>query len=350
MTERNFVLRKIYFSLFLLLNSLVFTQTITVLTHDSFSISKAIIDDFTKQTGIRVRFLQGGDAGEVTSKAILTKHRPLADLFYGIDNSLIARALKAGIFEPYESPLLEHIPQSYALDFKGFATPIDIGFVNFNLDKAWFLDSNLELPTDISQLTEERYKGLTVVENPVSSSPGLAFMLATIIKFGEDWLNYWADLRDNDLLVSEGWTEAYYTAFTHYGGDRPIVLSYASSPAAEVIFAETELTSAPTFNLFCELCVYRQVEAIGILRGTKQLEAAKTFIDYMLGLKFQEDIPLNMFVYPVNPDAKIPESFTTYSQVPSENEVASLKAGTIEENLANWLESWVRVVMQGQNP
>ena len=338
-----------YLFLLLFLTPLAFTQTITVLTHSSFNISKEVIADFTEQTGIEVRFLEGGDAGETVNRAILTKKRPLADLLYGVDNSLIAKAIKEDIFEPYKSELLEQIPQRYTLDFKGFATPIDIGFVNFNLDKQWFQENNLVFPTDISQLTEETYRGLTVIENPVSSSPGLAFMLATIARFDEDWLNYWADLRDNDLLITEGWTEAYYTAFTRYNGDRPIVLSYASSPVAEVVFSEKELEDTPTANLFCESCVYRQIEAVGILKGTKQPEAAKAFIDYMLSLNFQEDIPLNMFVYPVNQEAKIPEVFA-YSQVPQENEVTNLSAETIEENLADWLNDWTRVVLQGHSP
>ncbi len=349
MTERYLMFRSFVVSFFLFFAPLAFTQTITVLTHDSFNISKEVITAFTEQTGIKVKFLQGGDAGETTSRAILTKQRPLADLFYGIDNNLMARALKEDIFEPYESPLLEYVPKSYNTDFKGFATPVDVGFVNFNLDKAWFLENNLAFPTDISQLTEESYKGLTVIENPVSSSPGLAFMLATITKFDKDWLDYWADLRDNDLLVTEGWTEAYYTAFTRYGGNRPIVLSYASSPAAEIIFSEDELDDAPTINLFCEFCVYRQIEAVGILRGTKEPQAARAFIDYMLSLEFQEDIPLNMFVYPVHKNAEVPEIFIT-SQVPQQNQIASLQVDAVEENLANWLDSWTKVVIQGQNP
>ncbi len=349
MTERYLMFKVFYLFLLLFLTSLAFTQTITVLTHNSFNISKEVIANFTEQTGIEIRFLEGGDAGETVNRAILTKKRPLADLLYGVDNSLIAKAIKEDIFEPYESELLGNILPSYTSDFKGFATPIDVGFVNFNLDKKWFQENSLVFPTDISQLTEETYRGLTVVENPVSSSPGLAFMLATIAKFDEDWLNYWADLRDNDLLITEGWTEAYYTAFTRYDGDRPIVLSYASSPAAEVVFAEKKLEDAPTANLFCESCVYRQIEAVGILKNTKQPEAAKAFIDYMLSINFQEDIPLNMFVYPINQKAKLPEVFA-YSQVPQEDEIAHLPADTIEENLADWLEDWTKVVLQGHNP
>lgn len=324
-------------------------QKLTVLTHNSFSISEQIINDFTEQTGIKVLFLEGGDAADTINRAILTKKRPLADVLYGVDNNLINRAISENIFQPYKSSQLEHIPQAYQADFKGFATPVDIGFVNFNLDDEWFLANKVEPPSDISQLTTETYKGLTVVENPLSSTPGLAFMLTTIAKFGDDWLYYWADLRDNDLLVSEGWTEAYYTAFTRYGGDRPIVLSYASSPAAEVFFADKELEKSPTSNLFCEVCVYRQIEAVGILTGTKQTTAAKAFVDYMLTINFQEDIPLNMFVYPVHQAAKLPEEFT-HSQIPQESELAQIPANVVTENLTKWQDNWTQIVLQGQEP
>ncbi len=327
-----------------------FAQTLTVLTHDSFNISEEVIAEFSQQTGITVEFLEGGDAGETVNRAILTKENPLADLLYGVDNSLIARALRAGIFEPYKSPQLADIPDDYIFDPEGFVTPVDAGFVNFNFDKAWFAANDLALPSDITQLTEPAYRGLTVVENPATSSPGLAFMLATIDRFGDNWLEYWASLRDNDLLVTDGWSDAYYTAFSKYGGDRPIVLSYTSSPAAEVIFAETPLTEAPTSNLFCDSCVYRQIEAVGILAGSQNREAAMAFIDYMLSLRFQEDIPLNMFVYPVNPAAKLPEAFEKYAQIPTNKQIASLPAEIIDANLTDWLSLWTQVVLQGRDP
>ena len=330
-----------------------FAQTLTVLTHDSFAISEEIIEVFTAETGIEVEFLPAGDAGEVVNRAILTKDNPLGDVLYGIDNSLLARAVSENIFEPYLSPELENVNARYLFDAEGFVTPIDVGFVNFNLDKAYFEEVGLEPPGDISQLTEEAYRGLTAIQNPATSSPGLAFMLTTIARFGTGgettWLDYWAGLRDNDVLVSSGWNDSYYTSFTRYGGDRPIVLSYASSPAAEVMFAEEALEDAPTSNLFCETCVYQQIEAAGILKGTDKLEAAKTFIDFMLGETFQSDIAPNMFVYPAVEDISLPKAFALYSQVPTPEQTAVLPEGT-EENLQSWLGEWTQVVEQGRDP
>ncbi len=338
----------------LLLLGLVCAQPLTVLTHDSFAIPEEVVAAFTEETGIELEFLPAGDAGEVVSRAILTKDRPLADMLYGIDNSLLARAVAEGIFEPYRSPLLDTVEERYRFDPDHFVTPIDVGFVNFNLDKAYFAESGLTPPEDIAELADPAFRGLTAVPNPATSSPGLAFMLSTLARFGEggayDWLEYWADLRDNELLVTSGWSDAYYTAFTRYGGDRPIVLSYASSPAAEVIFAEEGLEDAPTANLFCESCVYEQIEAAGILKGTDQRLAAERFIDFMLSQPFQAAIPESMFVYPVVAGVPLPETFATYGQIPTADERASLPSDEIEANLRSWLSQWSQVVEQGSSP
>ena len=334
-----------------------FAQTLTVLTHDSFAISEEVIEAFTEQTGVEVEFLPAGDAGEVVNRAILTKDNPLGDVLYGIDNSLLARAVNEDIFEPYLSPALNGVNARYLFDDMGFVTPIDVGFVNFNIDKAYFEEAGVEPPSDISQLTENMYRGLAVVQNPATSSPGLAFMLTTIARFGTDsdsegettWLDYWAGLRDNDVLVSSGWSDSYYTSFTRYGGDKPIVLSYASSPAAEVMFAEETLEDAPTSNLFCETCVYQQIEAAGILKGTENLEAAQSFVDFMLSEAFQSDIAPNMFVYPAVEGVTLPTEFEQYSQIPTPEQTANLPEGT-EENLQTWLSQWTQVVEQGRDP
>jgi thiamine transport system substrate-binding protein len=337
----------------ILLAGVSLAQTVTVLTHSSFNISEEVIAEFTRETGIRVEFLEGGDAGETVNRAILTRERPLADLLFGVDNSLIARALEAELFEPYLSPALEVVPEAYLFDSEGYVTPIDVGFVNFNYDRAYFEAHDLAPPQDLTDLTREAYRGLTVVSNPATSSPGLAFMLATIARFGEEgeysWLRFWRDLRDNDLAVADGWSAAYYTFFSRYGGDRPIVLSYASSPAAEVYFAGEELDEAPTANLFCDKCVYRQIEAVGILRGTQQREAAERLIDFMLSRRFQEDIPLNMWVYPVSREAALPEVFA-FAELPEEAHVAEIPSRDIETHLPRWLSEWTRVVEQGQEP
>lgn len=318
-------------------------QTLRVLTHDAFAVSEEVIAEFTGETGIVLEFLKAGDAGEIVNRAILTKDNPLADVLYGIDNSLLARAINENIFLPYESPALANVSEQFQFDESFSVTPVNVGYINFNLDKAYFEENNLALPTDITDLTTETYKGLTVVQNPATSSPGLGFMLSTIARFGEEgdytWLDYWRDLRNNAVLVSSGWNDAYFTSFTRYGGDKPIVLSYATSPSAE---------GGATVNLFCEKCVYEQIEAVGILKGTQNEDAAQKFIDYMLSERFQNDIPGTMFVYPLHNDSILSNEFEQFATRPNREHIARLTSDVVEANLQRWLKEWTMVVEQEQ--
>ena len=329
-------------------------QPLTLLVHDSFSISEDVIATFTDRTGIDVEVLPAGDAGSVVNRAILTRDNPIADLLFGVDNSLLGRAADANLFVPYESPRLASVPDRFVFDDRHRVTPVDVGYVNFNWDRAWFEEAGIAPPGDLRDLATEAYAGRTVVTDPSSSSPGLAFLLTTIARFGEggdyDWLDYWADLRDRDLLVVSGWSDAYYGAFTRYGGDRPIVLSYATSPAAEVIFAEEPLDEAPTANLFCDRCVWRQIEAVGILAGSERTGDAQALIDFMLSETFQADIPLNMFVYPAVEGIALPDAFQRFAAVPTENQIARLSPDRIFERQQTWLEQWTAVVQQGRDP
>lgn len=347
--------------------SVASAQTLTVLTHDSFALPTALVEAFEEHTGIDVVFLPAGDAGEVVNRAILTKARPLADVLYGIDDSLLARARAEGIFEPYESPSLARVPQAYRFDADHLVTPVDVGHVTINLDLAWFDERELALPTDLDALATEPYRGLTVVENPASSSPGLAFLLTTIVRYGDpaadvpaagspgrspygDYLDYWAALRAMDVLVTDGWTDAYYTAFSRYGGDRPAIVSYATSPAAEVIFAEAPLDAAPTANLACAQCSYQQIEAVGILRGTEQRAAAQAFVEFLLSREVQEAVPSEMFVYPVVQDAALPDAFQRFAPLPAPEQVASLPSELVRAHQRRWLAEWTAVVVQGRAP
>ena len=319
--------------------------TITLLTHDAFAVSKGVLEGFTEQTGITVKVLQAGDAGAMVNQAILTKGKPLGDVLYGVDNTFLTRAVAAGIFEPYSSPGLSDVDDQFAdQTANGAVTPIDFGDVCLNYDKAYFAEHDLPPPTSLESLTKPEYKDLTVVENPATSSPGLAFVLGTVDHFGEEgWLGYWKQLEANGVEVASSWDEAYYTDFSGSSGKgpKPIVVSYASSPPAEVIFAETPLTEAPTAVV--ESTCFRQVEFAGVLAGTKHAEAAQQFIDFMVGTTFQNDMPLNMFVYPVNTKAVLPDEFVKYSVVPEKP--LSLPPDEIAKNRDQWINEWTSTVL-----
>jgi len=324
---------------------------VRIMTHDSFDISEEVLNAFEEQYSADVEILQAGDAGVVLNQAILSKDKPLADVLYGVDNTLLSRALDADIFEPYESPRLDEIPDRLELDDQHRALPVDYGDVCLNYDKAWFTNEGMEPPANLEDLTAPDYEGLTVVENPATSSPGLAFMLATIGRFGEGndytWLDYWADLRDNGVLVTEGWSEAYYEEFTYGsdgGGDRPIVVSYASSPPVEVQFSEEPFDEAPTGVVVGDGSCFRQIEFVGVLRNAENPDLARAWIDYVLSETFQEDIPLHMFVFPANDNAELPEVFAEFAIIPESP--VTLDYAVIEENRESWIEAWTETVLR----
>ena len=323
------------------------------MTHDSFAVSEPVIAAFEQDNNAKVTILPSGDTGTALSKAILSKDTPLADVFYGVDNTFLSRALQEGIFEPYASPLLAEIPAAFQLDSQNRALPVDYGDVCLNYDSAWFAVQNLTPPKNLDDLLKPEYKGLAVVQNPATSSPGLAFLLATIGHFGPDkYLDYWKALRLNDVLVVNDWNSAYYTEFTRAGGTRPIVLSYSSSPVFELIFAEPPkegetapvITAPPTAAIVSDGSCFRQVEFVGILKNTKNRLLAEKWIDYMLSTTFQEDMPLQMYVFPVNQQAKLDETFTKYLLNPQNP--ASVDPGEIAANRERWIQAWTEAVLR----
>lgn len=320
-------------------------RTLTVMTHDSFNASEGVIQEFEQANNAKVVIVKSGDAGAALNKAILSKDTPLADVFYGVDNTFLSRALLSDIFESYASPLLDKIPEEFQLDLKNRALPVDYGDVCINYSKAFFTKNDLPLPTSLDDLKKPEYNGLLVVENPATSSPGLAFLLATIAKYGDPgYLDYWRALKANGVVVVDGWETAYYTNFSGSSGhgSQPLVVSYASSPAAEVVFSSTPLDEAPTASITAPGTCFRQVEFVGILKGTQNRDLAEKFVDFMLDVQFQEDMPLNMFVYPVNTQAALPESFVKYAQVA---ESPANAPDTLDSMRDTWLQNWAQAVL-----
>jgi len=323
------------------------SDVLKVMTHDSFRISEEVLQVFQSENNTRVQFLKAGDTGTALNKAILTRDTPLADVFYGVDNTFLSRALEEDIFEPYSPPQLDNIPDEYKLDPESRAIPVDYGDVCLNYDKSYFSENNLKPPETLEELLKPAYKSLLVVENPAISSPGLAFMLATIGHFGPDgFLDFWSGLVANDVLVVNDWETAYYTEFSGSSGrgPRPIVVSYDSSPAFEFIFAETPIDEPPTAAVVSDESCFRQIEFVGILKGSERPDLARKWIDFMLSPTFQEDMPLQMAVFPVNPDAKLDEGFNRFLVLPEKT--ATLKPEEIAANREVWIEAWMETVLR----
>ena len=322
------------------------TTTVRLLTHDSFALSDGVLDAFTEETGIEVELLQGGDAGTVVNQAILTNGNPQADVLFGIDSTFLTRALDADLFVPYEAEGLDEVDPELVLDEEHRVTPIDYGDVCLNYDKAYFEERGLPVPNSLDDLIEPAYADLLVVQNPATSSPGLAFLLATIEAFGEDgWEEWWTQLRANGVQVVEGWEEAYNSSFSGGGaseGDRPLVVSYASSPPVEVLYAEPPVDEPPTGVI--DASCYRQVEGAGILAGTDHEEAAGQLIDFLLSETVQADVPLSMFVFPARGDVALPDLFVEHAARPTE--VFELPADEIDANREDWIDRWTDLVVR----
>ena len=322
-------------------------RTVTVMTHDSFAVSEEVVTAFEDRHGIRVRILEAGDTGTALNKAILARGKPLADVIYGIDNTFLSRALDEDILEPYRSRLLAAVPEEFQIDPSHRALPVDYGDVCLNYHVASFGGDGPAPPEDLDDLIDPAYRGLTVVQNPATSSPGLAFLMATVARYGDPgYLEYWQSLVDNDVLVVNDWETAYFQEFTGSAGQgpRPIVVSYGSSPPFEVLYAESPMAEPPTAAVTGPLSCFRQIEFVGILAGTENRDLAELWVDFMLSLPFQEDLPLNMFVFPVNRDAVLQKEFVDFLAVPEEP--ALLDSARIADNRERWIREWTEVVLR----
>lgn len=315
--------------------------TLTVIAYDSFVLPSDAFSEFTARTGIDVEVALGGDAGELVAKAALTAGTPEGDILWGVDNALLTRLIDADAFDPYVSQAAE-VPSSLIDAALGVVTPVDFGFVCVNYDITALAARGVPPPETLTDLLEPEYRGMLVVPDATTSSPGLAFLLATVAALPDDWPQYWQRLVDNDVEIANGWTEAYYTWFTRHGGDRPLVVSYSTSPPAEVLLSDPPLPAdspAPT-GIVQDTC-FQQIEFAGILRGTDHPDDARTLVDFMISRQFQELLPENLFVYPANTEAEIPESFIRYTS-PVTNPL-TMTPDEIARRRVDLLDEWTRL-------
>jgi len=311
-----------------------------VMVHSSFAVPKPLLAQFEKEAGVKLAILKGGDAGEMLNKLILTQAHPVADVVFGIDNTLVGKALAAGVLEP-TLPQTQNAPDAH---LGAALAAVDYGFVNLNYDKATVAKRGVPLPKTLQDLTLPVYKGWLVLPNPATSSTGYAFLLATISNMGEDnAFAWWAQLRSNGLKVVKGWSEAYYTDFARNKGAYPLVVSYATSPAAEVFYSKDKLTESPTASLNLKGGVFRQVEGVGLVKGGGQRVAALKFVDFMRSAAVQEALQTEMWMYPVQagtPRAPVMQ----HAAEPTQFE--SLPAQTIADKGAQWVARWTKVVLK----
>ncbi len=312
-------------------------KTLVVATHDSWAMSKDVLADFKKQTGITVKAQPQGDAGQLTNKLVLTKDSPLADGVYGIDNTFASRAVDEGVLSSYTSKALPKSAGPFQLggDAADKLTPVDYSDVCVNVDETWFAAKKMAPPKTLEDLTEPEYKDLFVTPGATTSSPGLAFLLATISAEGDGWQDYWKKLVANGAKITSGWTDAYEVDFTAGGGKgaRPIVTSYSSSPP----FTIPEGKTKPTTRALLDTC-FRQVEYAGVVNGSDNPKGMQKFIDFMLDREFQAAIPDNMYVYPVDTSVQLPKAWAKFAPVAPHP--YAVDPDEVSQNRVDWLREW----------
>ena len=324
-----------------------------VLVHSSFALPKPLLAQFEADAGVKLAVIKAGDAGEMLNKLILTRAQPIADVVFGLDNALIGKAAAANVLDRYRGPATERGPSLPGSIFltnpKADASPmllvpVTYGFVTINYDRAWFDKSKLLLPKTLADLAQPAYRNLLAVQNPATSSPGNAFMLATIAGLGEEpAFAWWAQMRANGVKVSKGWSEAYYTEFTRNGGTRPLVVSYASSPAAEVFYSKEKTSEPPTGSLALKGGVFKQVEGVALVKGGAQREAAQKFIEFLRSTPVQQAMQTEMWMFPVEPGVARADAMrhavepATFDN-PTPEVIAAKALG--------WVSRWTRVVLK----
>ena len=318
--------------------------SVVLVTHDAFAISPDVKKALERETGLKLRILKAGDAGEVVTRALLTAGNPEGDVLFGVDNNLLTRALDGNVFEAYTPPALDDVDSRYDLDKEHRAVPIDHSEVCVIYDRSWFAAHRLAPPRSFGGLVKDAH--LLVVENPATSTPGLAFMLATIAHFGQGngWTTYWSELAHGGALVTDGWEEAYNARFTQGSGhgSYPIVVSYSSDPAAAVYFSGKKLERSPV-GVVRDTC-FRQIEFAGVLRGARNEKGARELVDFLLSRRFQAGIPLTMFVLPVREGVPLPAVFRRYA--PTIARPLELPAAQIGARRDHWVKEWTDIVVR----
>ncbi|GAA1480866.1 thiamine ABC transporter substrate-binding protein [Gordonia sinesedis] len=302
---------------------------VTMLTHESFELPDAVFDTFRQETGLTLKVVKSGDAGQLASTVSLTPGSPKADVVFGIDNTFASRPIKAGALEPYASPAAADGAAEYAVpDSNNELTAVDRGDVCLNVDENWYRSREQEPPTSLRDLRQPEYAAQAALLDPGTSSPGMAFLLTTVGVFGNDWQNYWRQVTGGGAAIAPGWDVAYNQMFTagEGKGDKPIVLSYASSPAA-----------TPGTAALLDSC-FRQIEYVGVLKGAANPTGARKVVDFMLSPTVQKALPSSMYVYPVQKDTPLPDGWQQRAPVPQWT--VNLPPEYISANREAWLEQW----------
>ncbi len=309
------------------------TRSITVYAYDSFvsewGPGPLVVPKFEEKTGIKVQLISAGNGGELLGKLQLEQHNPQADVVIGISNELIHETIATNLLKPYESPVLSQIPEFLHFDPTYSLLPFDYGNYAFVYDS----EKVDNPPKSLDDLLDPAWERSIILMDPRTSSVGMGLLEWTVAIYGDNYLQWWEAVKPNVLTIADGWSSGY-GLFTE--GEAPLVISYTTSPVYHILYEETDRYKAQVFDRG-NMAV---IEGIGILASTKDVDAARQFVDFLL-TEGQTDIATANIMYPVNSNTVLPEAF---SAAVKPQQSIMIDGDVIAQNRDRWLSEWVEVM------
>ncbi len=354
-------MRKILFVLSLLLTAplagcLDFSSedeppVVRILTYDITGFSDEMLSTFTNQTGFEIELVKADDAGGILEQLLQTQDAPQVDLAIGLDNTYLQTALDAELLQEHSTDV-SGLSSAALEPYNGpFAVPFDRGDVCLNYDESRVDGENLSVPTSLWDLTEPEWDGLAAFPSPLTSSPGRAFMTATVDYFENDdngttdAFDWWEAMAENGAIFTSGWTEAYEIHYSGgYGewveghiGDAAMTVSYCHSPGVEAYYSSNWTKST---SLTLPRATFHQVEYAAVVAGASEIDGANAFLAYLLSEDVNRNMPENNLMQSVLVDATWPETdgYAHHTDTPELN--AEITTQRIGQDMDGWLSSW----------
>lgn len=340
--------------------------TLTIYTYESLlayginvtSTTNQVFDAFEEKENCNIEIDMSPDAGGALAKAISQKDNPICDVIIGIDNVMIHEAKKAEILQTYTPNTISFINDSLVqgLDPEFYVTPYDYGLISLVYDQTRI---NASTSTELNSLVLTDFVNNSLLakslvgEDPTTSSTGLGFLMWTIGVYekilNHSWIDFWKAVKD-DIQIESSWGDAYFNVFYEPSAGRPLVVSYATDPAYNYLFYNDTSLAATVSHEGGSSYGWLQIEGLGIVKGSKNRELAEKFIDWFTNTTVQELVPENNWMFPVNNNTLLPDS---YKYTINPNDVIPLNsyftADEIRENIEQWKKEWNEIMILSSN-
>lgn len=282
---------------------------------------------FTEKTGIPVSFLRAS-TGELVNRVITEKDAPEADILFGGATNYHMQANEAGALEPYISPLAEKVP-AYAKSADGAYTGFCVLTLGIGINEERYAKKfgNIPLPETWEDLLNPAYKGEIVLTNPVASSTAYLFVQDQLQRLGNE--KGWEYLSALIPLVGQFPDSGSAPAKLIGSGEYALGVSYIHALAKYRAEGFKVITVAPPQSV-------GDVDCISIMKNTKNLDAAKKFVDFMLSKEAQELMSSIDYTIPVNPEAKGIEGSVAVESLDLINYDVNKASAEKDEVLTKW--------------